>query len=153
MEVIVYTVVNKEISGVKASEKYVNKVEAGMREEGFPEAYINKYLMGEVTENCKHRALLFLRGEEHGQDLFVLANMTGIDLWDIPILVDSLTKNGYIRKDKRGTAGKYDLGARYFTVREKRKEIDDMLLERLKKSFIPYESIDCVNAAAVVTLH
>jgi len=44
-EAIVYTVVNKERSGVKASEEYVSKVESGMREEGFPEEYINRYLM------------------------------------------------------------------------------------------------------------
>lgn len=145
VEVIVYTVVNKERSGVKASEEYVSKVETGMREEGFPEEYINKYLIGEITEDCKHRALLFLRREKHAQGLFELAHMAEIDLWDIPILVDSLTKDGYIRQHK-GDAGKYDLSARYFTVEEKRKEIDDMLLERLKKSFIPYESIDCINA-------
>ncbi len=41
VEAIVYTVVNKERSGVKASEEYVSKVETGMREEGFPEEYIN----------------------------------------------------------------------------------------------------------------
>jgi gamma-glutamylcyclotransferase (GGCT)/AIG2-like uncharacterized protein YtfP len=146
VEAIVYTVVNKERSGVKASEEYVSKVETGMREEGFPEEYINKYLIGEITEDCKHRALLFLRGEEHAQDLFVLAHMACIDLWDIPILVDSLTKDGYIRKDKSDAVGKYDLSAKYFTVREKRKEIDDMLLKKLKESLIPYESIDCVNA-------
>lgn len=145
VEAIVYTVVNKEISGVKASEEYVSKVETGMREEGFPEEYINKYLIGEITEDCKHRALLFLRGEEHAQDLFVLAHMACIDLWDIPILVDSLTKDGYIRQFK-GDVGKYDVSTRYFTVKEKREEIDDMLLKELKKSLIPYESIDCVNA-------
>ncbi|MBU3145647.1 gamma-glutamylcyclotransferase family protein [Clostridium sp. CF012] len=146
VEVIVYTVVNKEISGVKASTEYVSKVEAGMRQEGFPEEYINKYLIGEVTEECKHKALLYLRGEEHAQGLFELAHMAWIDLWDIPLLVDSLTKDGYIRQHKEDVVGKYDVGARYFTVKQKRKEIDDMLLEGLKKSFIPYESIDCINA-------
>jgi gamma-glutamylcyclotransferase (GGCT)/AIG2-like uncharacterized protein YtfP len=146
VEVIIYTVVNKERSGVKASEKYVSKVEAGMREEGFPEEYINKYLIGEVTEDCKHSALIYLRGEKHGQDLFVLAHMAGIDLWDIPILVDSLTKDGYIRQDKGDVVGKYDLSAKYFTAREKREAIDDMLLKKLKGSLIPFETIDCVNA-------
>ncbi len=145
VEAIVYTVVNKEISGVKASTEYVSKVETGMRKEGFLEEYINKYLIGEVTEDCKHRALLYLRSKDHAQGLFELAHAAGIDLWDIPILVDSLTKDGYIRQHK-GDAGKYDLSARYFTVREKRKEIDDMLLKELKKSLIPYESIDCVNS-------
>ena len=130
---MIYTVVNKERSGVKASEEYVSKVETGMREEGFPEEYINKYLIGEVTEDCKQRALLFLRRADHAQGLFELAHMAGIDLWDIPILVDSLTKDGYIRQHK-GDVGKYDLSARYFTVKEKRKEIDDMLLKGLEKA-------------------
>jgi hypothetical protein len=62
VEVIVYTVVNKERSGVKASEEYVSKVENGMREEGFSEEYINKYLIGEVSKDCKHSDLIYLRG-------------------------------------------------------------------------------------------
>ncbi|MCB2291334.1 gamma-glutamylcyclotransferase [Clostridium sp. CS001] len=146
VEVIVYTVVNKERSGVKASEEYISKVEAGMREEGFPEEYINKYLIGEVSEDCRHSALIYLRREKHAQHLFALSNMVGIDLWDIPILVDSLTKDGYIRQDKRDRVGKYNTSALYYTVPEKRKEIDDMLLKKLKESLVPFESIDCINA-------
>jgi gamma-glutamylcyclotransferase (GGCT)/AIG2-like uncharacterized protein YtfP len=146
VEAIVYTVVNKEISGVKASEEYVSKVETGMREEGFPEEYINKYLIGEISEDCKHSALIYLRGKEHAQHLFGLAHMSGIDLWDIPILVDSLTKGGYVRQDRSDAVGKYDTSARYYTVPEKRKEIDGMLLKKLKESLVPFESIDCLNA-------
>jgi gamma-glutamylcyclotransferase (GGCT)/AIG2-like uncharacterized protein YtfP len=145
MEAIVYTVVNKVPNGVKASEEYVNKVEAGMKEEGFPEEYINKYLLGKVPEKIRISTLIYLRGEPHAQYLFMIANMVGIKLWDIHTLVDSLTTGGYIRQDKRDVVDKYDPHAKYYTVREKREEIDLMLSKDLKESLLPFESIDCVN--------
>lgn len=146
VDVIVYTVVNKNANGVKASEKYVSKVEAGMREEGFPEEYINKYLLGKVSEEIKLLTLRYLRREPHAQNLFMISNTVAIQLWDIHTLVDYLTDGGYIRQDRRDVVNKYDPYAMYYTVPEKREEIDLMLSKDLKESLLPFESIDCVNA-------
>ena len=146
MEAIVYTVVNKEINGVKASEEYVNKVEAGMREEGFSEEYINKYLLCKVSKEVMLNALRYIKAEPHAPSLFMIANTVGIKLWDIHLLVDSLTVNGFIRQDKDDVVDKYDPEAKYYTVPEKREEIDRILEKDLYDSLMPFESIDCVNA-------
>ena len=61
-------------------------------------------------------------------------------------MVDSLTTDGFIRQDRRDVVDKYDPNAKYYTVPEKREEIDGMLEKDLEDSFIPFESIDCVNA-------
>ena len=129
VEANVYTVVNKDLSGIKASEKYVNIVEAGMREKGFPEGYINKYLLGKISEKTVLNTLRYIRTQPHATELSKIANMPGVKRQDIPLLVDCLINRGYIRKDKGDSFDKYDLAAKYFTVREKRQEIDRMLEE------------------------
>ena len=146
VEAFACIVVNKNLSGVKPSEEYVNIVETGMRKEGFPEGYINKYLLRKISKEIMTNTLRYIRTETHATDLFMIANKSGIKLWDINPLVDSLTTNGFIRQDRRDFFDKYDPSAKYYTVPRKREEIDLMLEKDLKESLMPFESIDCVNA-------
>ncbi|MBZ9686804.1 gamma-glutamylcyclotransferase [Clostridium estertheticum] len=146
VKAIAYTVVNKVEGGVKASEEYVNKVEAGMREEGFPEEYINKYLLGKVSEETMFNALRYIKRQPHAPSLFMIANIVEIKLWDINLLVDSLTTRGLIRQDGRDVVGKYDSDAKYYTVPEKKEEIDLLLSKDLNESLLSFQSVDCVNS-------
>lgn len=146
LEVYVYTVVDKEMSGIVASEEYVNKVETGMREEGFPEDYINKYLLGKVSEEIMLCTLRYIREEPHASDLFMIINTSRVKGQDRYLLVDCMLNGGYIRQDRRDAANKYDFHAKFYTVPDKRAEIDHILLKDQKESEKTFESIDCVNA-------
>lgn len=146
IEAIVYTVVNKELNGVKASEEYVNKVEAGMIEEGFSEEYINKYLLCEASKEVILNTLRYIREERNAPSLFMIANTVGIKRLNIHLLVDCLTKSGFIRQDRKDVVDKYNDGAKYYSVRGKREEIDRILERDLNDSLIPFESIDSVNS-------
>lgn len=117
-----------------------------MRKEGFPEKYINKYLLGKVSEEVILNTLIYIRTESHAPNLFMFANTSVLKCKDTPLLVDCIVKGGYIRQDGRDIVGKYDSSARYYTVPEKREELALMLSKDLNESLKPFESIDCVNA-------
>jgi DNA-binding MarR family transcriptional regulator len=92
---------------------------------GLSGVYVHNEL--KITEEQVLITLKYLRSLSCNVDAFMIAKMAGIKSSDIVDFIDLIVRLGYIRQSKEDASEKSDMRAKYYTVPEKRDEIDIIL--------------------------
>lgn len=87
-----------------------------------------------ITEQDKLRLLHYLRESPNRLSVFELVNVAGVKLWQARELLEPYVEQGLIRQDRRDRWGPFDESATYYTVPEKRDEIDRRLREYIHEA-------------------
>jgi len=81
-----------------------------------------------VTEEKILQALRFIRTSPRRVSVSLIATEVSIELGEIDVLIEKLVSRGYIMKDSRDAGEPFDGGSTYYTVLDKRVEIDSLII-------------------------